>query len=210
MLKTLITGVGVKSFLIMLGAVLACSAPYIHMFFPHKSESILVLEKKYEQGAILKTQYDTQLVQLKAEQSFMGFTNARRFWYAAGMPTTMFFFAILFLIASEAIGDRNIRRAIRFSSLVFFLISVYQLVWVLWPGQDLPKSMYHLAIAVMSVIATIICYLLTRYKLGLKTKIERLIRFISIEAYFKYIKQEDRQEYLQDSFSVYDEISKSR
>ena len=60
----------------------------------------------------------------------------------------------------------------------------------------------------MSISTTVVAILLLKYRLGLQSRIEKLIHFISIDAYFKYIKQEDKPEYMKDSYEVYDEIIK--
>lgn len=193
----------------MFGAVLACTAPYVHMSFPKKSKSILALEQKFESGFISQYQYNEELPKLKEAQKVFGFSNSRRFWYAIGLPLTLFFFAILFLSLTELISEISMKKVCRFAALVLFFTSIYQIIWVLWPNQDLPKTAYHLSIITMSAMATFISHLLIKYRTGLKHKIGRLIRFISVDAYFKYINQEDRDEYLQDSFSVYDDITKS-
>lgn len=191
-----------------MGVVLACAAPYIHILYPKKSKQIVVLEKKLEQNLISKEFYDLELSTIKEEQKLFGFRDARMFWYAFGLPLTMFFFAVLFMFFTSLVSDPSMNIVGRFSAIILFFIASYHIIWILWPRQDLPKSLYHLSIVLIAALATCISLLLIRYKYGLKHKIGKLIRFISVDAYFKYIKQEDRETYIQDSFSVYDDITK--
>jgi len=202
------TGVTAKSLLIMIGAVMACTAPFVHMTFPKKSNEIIALEYKLEDGKISQPSFDEKIHVLKEEQKMFGFSSPRRFWYALGLPLTLFFFALLFLGIINMVMDKDIRKAIYFSSFILLFISVYHIVWVLWPGEDLPKNLYHLSIVLMSLTASVMANLLIRYRLNLQQRIEKLIHFISIDAYFKYVKQEDRPEYMKDSYDVYDDITK--
>ncbi len=204
--KILMTGATVKSALIIIGAVLACTAPFVHITLPKKSPAIKALQLQADQGAISDSSYREELTKLKEQQKMLGFSSPRRFWYAMGLPITLFFFATLFLVVMDLISDRGIRAAVRFSGFILFFIAVYHLVWVLWPGQDLPKNLYHLSIAAMAMSAAFLAFAIISHRKGLRAKIERLIRFISIDSYDKYIKVEDRPEYMKDSYEVYDEI----
>ncbi len=206
MLKTLTTGATVKSAFIMMGAVLACTAPFIHMTLPKKSPALVALQLKADQGSLETTFYEKELAKLKEAQKMMGFSSPRRFWYAIGLPITLFFFATLFLLIMDSVNDPSIVNAIRFSAFILLFIAIYHLVWVLLPGQDLPKNLYHLSIAGMSITAAFLAFSMVSHRKTLKSKIERLIRFISVESYDKYISIDDRPEYMKDSYEVYDEI----
>ena len=204
------TAVTVKSGLIMIGAVLACTAPFVHMLFPKKSIEIVTLEAGYDNGEISETSYVERLEKAKEEQKLFGFSSVRRFWYAIGQPIALFYFSLIFLGFSSRITDNDLKKAARFSGGCMFFISTYYLIWVMWPNQDLPKSLYHLAIALMSMMGAITAVLINRYKSSLTHKIQRLIGFISFEIYNKYIEKKDRDEFIDDSFSVFDEITKNR
>ena len=206
--KTLTQGVKAKSLLIVIGAVLSCSAPFIHMLMQNESKEMTTLEIQLNDGEISKEYYDQTYPILKEKQKFFGFSSPRRFWYAMGTPITMLFFALLILTTAHLIGEQTVRKAIYFSSLILLFISTYHIVWVFWPRNDFPKNLYHLSIALMSISTTVVAILLLKYRLGLQSRIEKLIHFISIDAYFKYIKQEDKPEYMKDSYEVYDEIIK--
>jgi len=203
-----ITGANSKFLLIVIGAVLACSAPFVHMLVPKNSEQIVGLEKKYEQNEVSESYYELQLAVLKEDQKLFGYRSPRTFLYAIGTPITMLFFALLVLSITHLIGEQVIRLAIYFSTLCLLFIAVYHIVWIFWPRNDFPKNLYHLSIALMSLFAILIARLLMKYRLSLQSRIEKLIHFISIDAYFKYVKKRDKPEYIKDSYDVYDDIIK--
>ena len=178
------------------------------MLTPNKSRPIIDLEKELEQGGISQIHFDTRYQVLKEKQKFFGFSSPRRFWYAIGMPIMVLFFSLLFLNVSSLLPDRSIRKATRFASTIALFIALYFIIYVLWPGQDLPENIYYVSLVSVSVCATALGYFIVNNRFNLTLKIQKLIRFISVDTFVKYVKEEDKDDYLDDSFSVYDDITK--
>lgn len=169
---------------------------------------MIALEEKLEEGKVTQDYYDKNYPLLKEAQKFFGFSSPRRFWYAIGMPLMVLYFSLLFLSVVNLLPDKSIRKAIRFACTISLFIGLYFTIYVLWPGTDFPESLYYVSLLLMSLMATSMGYFLVNYRLSLTLKIRRLVRFITIEAFGKYVRKEDQEKYLDDSFEVYDDILK--
>ncbi len=166
-MKTRMTGATVKkhliTFLLILGAVVGSSAPFMHKFFPKVAAEKVQLEKDFEEGTIAVEDYRKQKVFLKEKYQFVGFTNKRRFVLALGHPVSLFFCAFFGLIFSKYIYDQKIKRIAVIASTCFLLSASYFIIWNLWwytNESDFPRWMYYTAIAVMAIATTIFCKML--------------------------------------------------
>lgn len=198
----------VKKYLLVLGAVLACSAPFIHMLFPKTNAKVVELRIDLDNGLITQESYDEKTAVLIQDARTFGFPNARKFWYAIGKPLLLLYVSFYLIFLYPLISDKVLKESTKiFSSLLCF-VAFYFVVWTFWYRGDLPKPLYYAAIGIASIAGAGIANLTINYKYGLKLKIQLLIKFISVDAYDKYVKEEDREEYMDDSYTVYKEITK--
>jgi len=197
------------TFLILfLGAVLASTAPFLHMIYPKTPKQLVVLEETFSKGNISEKEYKLQRENLKEEIKLFGFRSARHFWFAIGRSITIFYLGIYLMFCTPFINEPSLQKITRLISFLTTGIGLYFMIWAFWPRGDFHKNLYYISMIIVSVFGTFVAYWLTNFRLELKRKIGTLIRFIAVDAYHKYVKKEDRDEYLQDSYSVYDEITK--
>ncbi len=200
-------GIEAKSVIIVLGALLSGTAPFVHMLAPRDSPEIVQLEAKLDSGDITEAEYNSALPVLKKEQKYLGYFNFRSFLYAIGTPIAMFYFSLLMLIAVNNIQEKLLRKSMRFAFLISIYISSYLICWVIFPRSDFPDGMYHFSLGVMALATLAFSWFLIAYKNDVREKIVKLIHFISIDTYTKYIRQEDKREFMNDSYKVYDDIT---
>ncbi len=193
---------------IILGAVIACSAPFLHKLAPKTSSKIKALEKSFKKGTIDEAYFNSELEILKEEFKTFGYSTPRKFWYVIGKPLTMLYFAFLLLFVYKDLNSAHLRKALYVSSLVLLYISTYNIIWAIWPGYDLPDSTYYFSMALMSLMATVLSLSWLKYRQSLKHKIGLLIDFILTDVYKKYIRKEHTPDYIEDSYSVFDKIRK--
>ncbi|GMN06534.1 hypothetical protein MTsPCn5_19230 [Croceitalea sp. MTPC5] len=204
------TEIKIKKIVIILGAVLACTAPYFHMIFPKKSVKIIALESRFNNEEITESQFNYQLSILKKEFKFIGFSSPRKFWFAIGKPIFMLYLGLFLFFIFPYINDTQLRGSTKILGILSTLSASYFIVWTLWYRGDFPRHWYYICIGLFSIASTFMAYAIINFRESLSIKISQLIRFISVDAYFKYIKHEDRDAYLQDSFTIYDQITKSK
>jgi len=168
-----------------------------------------LLKRKFQDDSLSKSQFDVEYKSAKEEFKFFGFKSPRKFLYAIGRSVTIFYLGLYLMFTLSFINDPNLKRATVFLSFLATGIGIYFIIWAFWARGDFPKNWYYTLMVLSSILGAFIAYWLTNYRFSLKQKIEKLIRFISVDAYFKYVKQEDREEYIDDSFTVYDDITKS-
>ncbi|VAW10395.1 hypothetical protein MNBD_BACTEROID03-2477 [hydrothermal vent metagenome] len=193
---------------LILGAVLACTAPFVHMLFPVKSNDIFALELQLENELIAQELFDIKLSELKKEQKFVGFSNQRTFWFAIGKPILILYVAIYLLFIYPSISDKYLQKSTKILAFLTTFITMYFIIWTLWYRADFPKQFYYLSIGIASVTGTFVAAMVIDYRQNLRLKIEKPIHFISIDAYTKYVQKDDRPDYMKDSYEVYDETIK--
>ncbi len=201
-------GAKTRAVIIVLGAVLSGTAPFLHMLAPKKSIEIQLLESNLENGTVSNQDFEELLPILKKKQKYLGYFNFRSFLYAIGTPIAMFYFSILMLVTVNHIEEKLLRQSLRFAFLISLYISSYLIIWVLLPPSDFPKGLYHLSIGLISFGALCLSWFLIAYRNDVRIKIVKLIHFISVETYDKYIRSEDKKSFVKDSYKVYDEITK--
>lgn len=81
-----------------------------------------------------------------------GFKNFRTFTYVIGLPSSLMVCSFLLLYISlktkYSIG--------RLASCLFLYSSLFQFIWIFWDAPDLPKTLYHISIAIGSFFAFIV------------------------------------------------------
>ncbi len=191
-----------------MGVVIGCTAPFIHYWIPKESAEIRILKKEFEKKELSSTHYEQQLSFLKEKQKFLGFPNIRSFWYASGLPITLFIFALILTSIKSVIRDTGYQKIVNFAASALLFVSLYHLIWILWPGKDLPNSVYYTAIVFMAILGSILSRYIVLQRFGVWTKIGVLMEFISVKVYSDYIDKADRRSFTEDSFEVYDKITK--
>jgi hypothetical protein len=93
-----------------------------------------------------------------------GFRNLRTFTYVIGLPSSLMVCSFLLLYISlktkYSIG--------RLASYLFLYSSLFQFIWIFWDAADLPKTLYHISIAIASLFTAIFIT-----KILIKTHIKR-------------------------------------
>lgn len=106
-----------------LGAVISVIAPFLHMLFPRSSTTPI-----------------------------FGFYNARKFFYALGMPITIFFSATILSFSSNFIESTIIAKFVGAISKVFLSIAFYYLIWTFTASNDWSPILYFISIIILSII----------------------------------------------------------
>ncbi|WP_271784799.1 hypothetical protein [Aquimarina algiphila] len=198
----------IKIIIMMLGAVFACTAPFIHILYPKKHAQFTVYEKQLEQRELSTEEYHLKVENLKASEKFIGFTNIRKFWYAIGKPIAMFYFSLLLVyIYPFIILDKQIRWIVGVSAFLFLFISIYFMTWTLWHRQDFPKKLYYWAIGLVASVGTGISILINSYYIKRKKNLHAWLYFVIRDVKRKYISAEDKEQFVRD---YNDQIEKLR
>jgi hypothetical protein len=191
----------IKVTILILGAIFACAAPFLHMLYPRVNPQFTVLDQQLENNVITQNTYDLKYKALKESEKFVGFFTVRKFWYAIGKPISMFYFALLLIYLYPFILiDKKIKRIVGASIVLFLFISMYFIVWTLWHRQDFPKELYYWAIGIVSIIGSMISIFIINYDKDktLRSNIHMLLRFIVNDVKNKYISEEDKAEFIED------------
>ncbi|UOB18617.1 hypothetical protein [Abyssalbus ytuae] len=143
--------------------------------------------------------------QLKESEKFIGFSNIRKFWFAIGKPITMLYYGFLLAYVTSYINDRTLKKAMYISSMILLLISIYFVTWTLWYRQDFPENLYYITIGVISVVSAFASYYLISHRNNLAIKIQYLVNFISKKIYTRYIADQDKKEFVNESLQLYKE-----
>ncbi len=198
----------IKVIILILGAVFACTAPFIHVLYPKKSPQFKVLKQQLDDGKITQETYASKYKTLQKSKRFIGFTNIRKFWYAIGKPISMLYFALLLIyVYPFIIIDKKVKRIVGGSIILFLFISMYFIVWTLWHRQDFPKELYYWAIGIVSIIGSMISIFIINYNKDktMLMNLHSLMRFIVNDVKHKYVAEEDKARFVEDYM---DEIEK--
>ncbi len=200
------TGNKIRRIILILGAVFACTAPFIHILYPKTHPKFDIFDLQVQNQQISQEEYKTLVENLKNEEAFFGFKNKRLFWFVAGKPFAMFYFALLLIYVYPFISlDSDIKKAVRFSAILFTFISSYFIVWTLWYRGDFPQVTYYIAIGFVSILSTVVSMGLINHNRSMLKNIHSLLSFIVVDIKSKYISAEDKRSFIED---YTDEIEK--
>ncbi len=209
------TGIKLKTLLILICAVFAFTAPFIHIFYPKIDANLVkeeaILSTLLDADIISQEQYDICYKEAKNNCKVFGFNNIRKFWYAAGKNICMLFFSLVLMYASFFINDREVKKIAFICSFLFMGISVYFVIWVFWWDSDFPKYVYYTAIAVASLLSTTMCYfVLGHFNKILKYlyNIRKLTDFLIGDVEKKYVDKKKSKDYTIDVVNVLDSLEK--
>ena len=157
----------------------------------------------------INTKNKKKFRELRESQTVFGFKTMRIFFIGFGTRIVILFLAIVLLL-SFYVRDKGLKNVLMYISYSFIGVGLYLNIWFLWDGHDYPQSFYYLAIGIMTVIGTIITYVLvTRYEsisTKLKMAINQLIVFIINSD--KYIDGEDlKTQYFKGYMKEFEKIS---
>jgi hypothetical protein len=126
-------GDSIKIISLVIGAVIAFTAPFIHMCFDKSSEV-----------------------------EVFGYYNARMFCYAIGIPVTLFFSALFVSFSSMFIHIKIFRKIMFIISYMILSISIYYIIWSIWARKDFPKPYYYTSIIILSLISSYLLFFLIK------------------------------------------------
>lgn len=193
------TGIRIRMIVLVLGAVFACTAPFIHIFYPKKHSDFARFEIQLEQKTIGEDEYALKVEALEASEKFIGFSNVRKFWYAIGKPIAMLYFAIMLVyIYPFIILDKQVRWIVGISAFLFLFISLYFVTWTLWHRQDFPKQLYYWAIGLVALVGTGISVLINSYYIKRQKNLHAWLYFVIRDVKKKYISAEDKEQFIRD------------
>lgn len=192
------------SILLIIGAVLACSAPFVHKVLDNsKNTSLQKVRKEYKSGIIDRVTFIIK----KREVTYFGYTTPRKFWYAIGKPITMLYFSFILMYASFFIGDVSLKKTFKNISILGVFISFYFLIWAFWYMGDFPEYLYFLSIGFVSILSTVFSYRLIASRNHILEKIRLLTGHIVIKGK-KHVPDENRKEYVKDYLETFNKITK--
>ena len=209
-LKTLAIGVITKAILILIvsSAVVGSSAPFLHIFFEKTANEKLSLERAYDEGTIDKDHYLIEKNRLKEKYKFAGFTNIRRFFYAIGLPISIFLCSFILLICHKYIENINVKRGALVSGFCFQFTSLYFITWTIWAykkSEDFPIELYYCSIILISILASMSIYYILKTCLSKTEKLQKALNAISSFAFIgvkKHIHPNHFEAYEKDSIET--------
>ncbi|MCD8412407.1 MULTISPECIES: hypothetical protein [Tenacibaculum] len=202
MIEIKINRIKISAIILVIGAVLACSAPFIHMIFPNtKNTELEQIKKDYKKGRFDREEYIIR----KKEVTYFGYENLRKFWYSTGKPITMLYFSIMILYASFYINVKEIKKSLKITSILGVLISFYFIIWAFWYRADFPKELYYLVIGVVSILSTIVSYNIIKSRNQILNKIKLLTNHIVFKGK-KHVPKENKKEYVKDYLETFNKL----
>ncbi|WP_146169842.1 hypothetical protein [Kordia periserrulae] len=123
--NTLTTGDKFLIILISIGAVIGFTAPFIHIFLDKDSEI-----------------------------EVFGYYNARMFFYAVGIPITLFVGSVCTYFSSMFIHISLIKKIMTFISFMLMAISIYYITWSIWAKKDFNDYLYYSSIIILSLLVS--------------------------------------------------------
>lgn len=192
------------SILLIIGAVFACTAPFVHKITNStKNIALEKIRKEYKEGKFNREVF----IQKKRSVTYFGYSTLENFWYAIGKPITMLYFALLLMYASCFIKDTQFQKTFRGISLLGVFISFYFLIWAFWYRADFPKNMYFFAIGVVSILSTFFSYKLIASQINIIEIIHLLTNHIVFKGK-KHVPDEKKGEYVKDYLKTFDKMMK--
>ncbi|WP_062056108.1 hypothetical protein [Aquimarina longa] len=204
-----------KPLFILVFAVFAFTAPFIHIFYPKKDILLIkeeaILTAKFETKSISEEQYKVCSQELVNSYKVFGFNNIRKFWYAAGRNICMLFFSFILMYTTFFITDKEVKKITLTCAFLFMGISTYYVIWTFWWRQDFPKQAYFMAIGVASLLSTLMSYFVLGHFNKILTylsNIHKLTDFIISDVKEKYIDKKKEKDYTVDVIKVIDSLKK--
>ena len=188
---------------IVLGAVFACSAPFLHMLYPNTNPDIAQLRTKLENKEISRVEYAVQRQQF----TYFGYDTKTKFWYAIGQPLFVLYFSLIVLYATTYIVFDELKRALRVIAFIGTSISFFFIVWVFWLRRDFPVTAYYASMIIISVLSAYASYLLIVFRKSLLTRIKILTSFI-VGKGSSYVPKEDEEAYVRDYLKTFKKLLK--
>ncbi len=152
------------------------------------------------------------LIKEKEKQRIFGFRNLKIFFSNLAMPlvTVLLSFTLLFLSYKEE--DLFLKRILFFLSFFGSISGLFYLVWIFYPEKDISNRVYFAMFFLVSILSFILIRFYIKYSyslIQLKSKIfiQKLLYYIIKEIKDKYIKKEDKKEYVQDYLKEIKELS---
>lgn len=187
--------------IILLGAVFACSAPFLHMLYPDTNPDIEQLKTKVRNKEISRAEYYVQ----KEQFTFFGYDTKRKFWYVIGQPLATLYFSLMLLYASTYVPLDSLKRIFRIATFIGISISSFFITWVFWYRADFPVTAYYISIGVISLLSAYVSYLLIVFRNGLLAKIRLLTSFIVIKGR-SHVPKENEKAYVRDYIETFKKL----
>ncbi|MEM9687220.1 MAG: hypothetical protein AAF934_09915 [Bacteroidota bacterium] len=188
--------------LIVLGAVFACTAPFLHIFYPKTNPDIEQLKTKVRNNEISRAEYYIQ----KKPYTFFGYNTKMKFWYAIGKPIALLYFSLMLLyISSTYVVLDDLKRILGIITFIGISISFYFIVWVFWFRGDFPVLAYYISIGIIAVLSAYASYLLIVFRNSLVHKIRLLTAFI-VGKGSTYVPQKDKKAYVRDYMETFKKL----
>ncbi|CAL2108221.1 conserved membrane hypothetical protein [Tenacibaculum sp. 190524A02b] len=189
-------------FILFIGAVLACSAPFVHMIYPNKTNTELSLVKKqYKEGKLSRGEY----IQKKKEVTYFGYQNKRKLWYSIGKPISMLYFSLLLMYSSFYVTEKQFKISFKFGAITGVLVSFYFIIWAFWYRADFPESLYYIAIGVVSALSTAVSYFSIQARNNIIKKIKLLTNHIVVKGK-RHVSTEHRKDYINDYLETFNKV----
>lgn len=203
--KNLTTGmssVRILPLILFLGALLACTAPFVHMIYPNtKNVELEYARKRYKSKEINREEF----IQQKIKATYFGYDNTRKFWYSIGKPLAMLYFSFLLMYASFYINEKQLKTAIRLGSFIAVLVSSYFITWAFWYRADFDKNLYFTSIGFISILSTITSYILISHRNSIIKKIRILTNHIVLKGK-SHVPRENKENYIRDYIETFNKI----
>ena len=186
---------------IVLGAVFACSAPFLHMLYPKTNPDIEHLKEKLKNDEISKAEYRVQ----RKPFAYFGYDTKKKFWYAIGQPLTILYLSLMLLYATTYIGFNELKRALRVITFISASVSFYFITWVFWFRGDFPATAYYISIGVIALLSAYASYLLIVFRASLLSRIKLLTSFI-IGKGQSHVPKENEKAYVRDYLETFEKL----
>lgn len=188
--------------ILFMGAILACSAPFIHIFYPNtKNVRLEEVKKKYKEKELTREQYIEQRIAV----TYFGYQNMRKFWYSIGKPLSMVYFSFLLMYSSFYINEKQLKKAIQLGSFMAALVSTYFIIWAFWYRADFEEHLYFIAIGIISILSTATSFRIIKQRNSILDKIRILTNHIVFKGK-KHVPQENKKEYVKDYLETFNKI----
>lgn len=156
---------------------------------------------------------ESQLKRLNEKHKIFGFSSTRIFFAHLAMPSISFFLGLFLMILYFKEKDYFFRKVILLFSFCGAITGGFYIIWVFFPKPDIPESVYILMLLTFALIGSIGSFVIGRYiyslsQINLKIKLQDLVKFITHDIRKKYIKEEDRQEFIKDYLGKIEKLSK--
>ncbi|TSE03049.1 hypothetical protein [Aquimarina algiphila] len=143
-----------------------------------------------------------------------GFKKMSSLLFAVGLPILSISASLLLFLASKSILQKDLSKVFRIFSYLFGFVGFFFLSWTLAPSiNDFNPILYYLSMIGISIVMVFVNKGLSSYIIDfnnsneiLLLNIRKLTRHIGINIKKKYIKDEDRKDYLIDTIDVIDSL----